>query len=66
MSQQAMLAVLLLGSFAHFAQSLNLDNQFIKDILEQPVLNQCDIGYVHEQTSEDRVMDIFRILPENR
>ena len=61
-----MLAALLLGCFANFAMSLNLDNQFIKEILVQPVLKQCDIGYVHEQTSEDRVMDIFRILPENR
>ena len=61
-----MLAALLLGCFANFAMSLNLDNQFIKEILVQPVLNQCDIGYVHEQTSEDRVMDLFRMLPENR
>ena len=61
-----MLAALLLGCFANFAMSLNLDNQFIKEILVHPVLNQCDIGYVHEQTSEDRVMDLFGILPENR
>ena len=61
-----MLAALLLGCFANFAMSLNLDNQFIKEILVQPVLEQCDIGYVHEQTSEDRVMDLFRMLPENR
>ena len=61
-----MLAALLLGCFANFAMSLNLDNQFIKEILVQPALNQCDIGYVHEQTSEDRVMDLFRMLPENR
>ena len=61
-----MLAALLLTCFANFAMSLNLDNQFIKEILVQPVLNQCDIGYVHEQTSEDRVMDLFRMLPENR
>ena len=61
-----MLAALLLGCFANFAMSLNLDNQFIKEILVQPVLNQCDIGYVHEQTSEDRVMDLFRMLPDNR
>ena len=61
-----MLAALLLGCSANFAMSLNLDSQFIKEILVQPVLNQCDIGYIHEQTSEDRVMDLFRILPENR
>ena len=61
-----MLAALLLGCFANFAMSFNLDSQFIKEILEQPVLHQCDIGYVHEQTSEDRVMNLFRMLPENR
>ena len=61
-----MLAALLLGCFANFAMSLNLDSQFIKEILEQSVLDQCDIGYVHEQTSENRVMDLFRMLPENR
>ena len=61
-----MLAALLLGCFANFAISLNLDNQFIKEILEQPVLHQCDIGYVHDQTNEYKVMDIFGILPENR
>ena len=60
-----MLAAFLLGCFANFAMSY-LDSQFIKEILEQPVLHQCDIGYVHDQTNEDRVMDLFRILPENR
>ena len=53
----AMIAILLLCCCTHFAMALNGEYQLIKEVLELPVVDQCDLGYVYEQVHEDDLFD---------
>ena len=61
-----MLAALLLACCTHFALALNIDHQLIKEVLELPVVDQCDLGYLYEQGNKDNVIEPVEILPKRR
>ena len=61
-----MLAALLLACSTNFALALTIDNQLIKEVLELPVVDQCDFGYLYEQGNQDNLIEPHEILPKRR
>ena len=62
----AALLYLVLGYFTTFALALNHGHQFIKEVMELPVVDQCDLGYVYEQSNEENFIELIGILPQMR
>ena len=46
--------------------ALNGEYQLIKDVMELPVVDQCDLGYVYDQEYEDSLFDLFADLRKKR
>ena len=50
----------------HLAMALKGEYQLIKDIMELPVVDQCDLGYVYDQGYEDDLFDLLADLRKKR
>ena len=62
----AMLAILLFCCCTHFATALNSNRQFIKEVMELPVVDECDLGYVYEKGNEDNLLGLSADLWKKR
>ena len=65
-SLAAMIAILLFCCFTHFAMAFNGEYQLVKEVLELPVVDKCDLGYVYEQGYEDDLSDLLADLRKKR
>ena len=61
-----MLVLLLFGCCIRYALALSNDYQLFKDIMELPLINQCDIGYVFEQRNGEKLIELLEVLPKMR
>ena len=62
-----MIAFMLFCYCTHLAMALNGEyHQLIKDVMEQPVVDQCDLGYVYEQGYGDNLFDLLADLRKER
>ena len=65
-SLAAMLSPWLLSYVTNFALTLNNGHQFTKDVMELPLVNQCDLGYVKEKRNEADMIQLLGLLPKRR
>ena len=64
---KAMLAaLLLLDCCTNFALALKYSPQLVKDVMELPAVDQCDVGYVYEHGSDNILIELFELLPGER
>ena len=61
-----MLVPLLLVYLTNLALAFNNSHQFIKDVMELPLVDKCDLGYVYEKINEDNLIHAFGLLPNWR
>ena len=46
--------------------AFNGEYQLVKEVLELPVVDQCDLDYVYEQGYEDDLFDLLADLRKKR
>ena len=61
-----MLMFLLFGCCTRYALALSIDYQLFKDVIELPLVNQCDIGYVYEHGNGEDLIELLEVLPKMR
>ena len=61
-----MLVFLLFVCCTRYALALSNDYKLFKDVMELPLVNQCDIGYVYEHGNGENLIEFMEVLPEMR